>query len=77
MHRVTPKRFVQKFEGGLDVVYQCDESLGNQTIVFDSFLLTEDGCAFRVMCPPARTFPVTHVGTESPWQVTRSPVHEL
>jgi hypothetical protein len=75
--RLVPKRFVQRFEGGFEIVYQCDEALENQTIVFDSFLLPEDGCVFRVLCPPVRTFPVTHPGTESPWQVTRSPIHEL
>lgn len=72
-----PRKFVQKFEKGFSLVYLCNNGTANNMIEFDSFLLEEDGCAFRVMCPPVREFPVNHPGTRSPMNVTRSPIHEL
>jgi hypothetical protein len=73
----NPVKFIQKFEGNIVVVYLCFNGMANNIIEFDSFLLEQDGCAFRMMCPPARAFPVNHPGTQSPLNVTRSPIHEL
>jgi hypothetical protein len=75
-HR-KPRKFEQRFEGDVFMQYVCDDRLDNQTVVFDSFLLEKDGNAFRVMCPPVRTFAISHPGKTSPVMVTRSPIHEL
>jgi hypothetical protein len=75
--RRNPRSFEQKFEGEVYMKYMCDDSLDNQTIAFDSFLLDKDGCVFRVLCPQVREFAVTHPGSVSPLFLTRSPIHEL
>lgn len=72
-----PKEFRQIFEGDIVMRYVCDDALSGDAIVFDSFLLEEEGCVFKVRCPDVREYPVTFNGIGSPLNVTRSPVKEL
>ena len=75
--KVDPREFVQEFEGNVTMRYICDDSLDRQMIVFDSFLLEEDGCRFRVNCPEVRKFLVNHPGKTSPLNFQLSPIQEL
>ena len=75
--RKHPREFVQRFEGNITMRYICDDSISGETIVFDSFLLDEEGCSFKVACPSIRKYPINHEGTKSPLHLIKSPVQEL
>jgi hypothetical protein len=63
--------FVQRFEHGITLMYDCDAELPEDGIVFDRFLNGgEYGSAFRVHCPEPRRFLLEYPANRSPRSVS-------
>lgn len=75
--KVDPKMFIQKFKGNFVIKTLCDQSLSEYAVVYDSFLLDEDGCVFRVKCPKAKKFIYNFPNGKSPLNITYEKEIEL
>lgn len=75
--KVAPKKFIQKYEGNFWIKTVCDDSLREYAIVFDSFLLNESGCVFRLNCPNAKRFIHNYPDGKSPLNITYEKEIEL
>lgn len=72
-----PKRFVQHYEKGIAMHMICDDTLDDHNLIFDSFLLDEDGCTFRVKCPEPRHFLHNYPDGKSPLVIVEQEEIEL
>jgi hypothetical protein len=63
--------FVQRFEFGITLKYECDPQINEEEIMFDRFLERgEYGTIFRVRCPEPQRFPLEHPSSRSPISVS-------
>jgi hypothetical protein len=70
----SPAIFVQRFEFGITLKYECDQQITEEEIVFDRFLARgEYGTVFRVRCPDPQRFPLEYPSQRSPRSVSFEP----
>ena len=66
----NPRSFIQKYEKGIVMKLVCDDSLNENDLIFDSFLLDKEGSIFRTKCPKPRQFIHNFHNGTSPIQIT-------
>ena len=69
--KISPIRYIQKYDANLTVVYNCDSNLKPGTIFMDSFI--DDTLIFNVACGESHYFPITHNSTISPLLFYKEP----